>query len=82
MHCATPCYPGIHAKRAAGVTSNEFWRILDCDDSYEWCLFYYSGAASAAGAARSHACFHTIYLPACMGTVLDTWVFSWCMGRR
>lgn len=20
-----------------GVTSNEYWRILDCDESLEWC---------------------------------------------
>ncbi len=32
-----------------GVTSNEFWRILDCSDDLAFCLFYYSGAASAAG---------------------------------
>lgn len=32
-----------------GVTSNEFWRILDCDEGLEWCLMYYSGAAATAG---------------------------------
>jgi hypothetical protein len=32
-----------------GVTSNEYWRILDCADDLSFCLFYYSGAASAAG---------------------------------
>ena len=32
-----------------GVVSNEFWRILDCADDLSWAVFYYSGAASAAG---------------------------------
>jgi hypothetical protein len=32
-----------------GVTSNKFWRTLDCADDLAFCLFYYSGAASAAG---------------------------------
>ncbi len=32
-----------------GVISNEYWRILDCDDNLEWVVLYYSGAASAAG---------------------------------
>ena len=30
-------------------------RILDCDEAYNWCLFYYSGAASAAGLSYSGA---------------------------
>lgn len=38
-----------------GVTSNEFWRILDCDEGLEWCVFYYSGAASRAGLSYSGA---------------------------
>lgn len=38
-----------------GVTSNEFWRILDCDDNLEWAVFYYSGAASAAGTSYTGA---------------------------
>jgi len=42
-----------------GVTSNEFWRIMDCDDGYQWCLFYYSGAASAAGLSYSGAVLGT-----------------------
>lgn len=32
-----------------GVTSNEFWRVLDCDENLNWCAWFYSGAASAAG---------------------------------
>ncbi len=32
-----------------GVVSNEYWRILDCADDLSWAVFYYSGAASAAG---------------------------------
>lgn len=39
-----------------GVTSNEFWRVLDCDDNLEWCAWYYSGAASAAGKCRLWVC--------------------------
>jgi hypothetical protein len=44
VRCALPAHPAV-----AGITSNEFWRVLDCDGRLEWCLFYYSGAASAAG---------------------------------
>jgi hypothetical protein len=32
-----------------GVMSNEFWRILDCAEDLSWGVFYYAGAASAAG---------------------------------
>ncbi|KXZ54082.1 hypothetical protein GPECTOR_5g188 [Gonium pectorale] len=42
-----------------GVTSNEFWRVLDCDDELEFCLFYYSGAASTAGLSYSGAVLGT-----------------------
>eukprot|EP00955_Chlamydomonas_euryale_P107650 365788-Chlamydomonas_euryale.AAC.1 len=42
-----------------GVTSNEFWRIVDCSDDLEWCLFYYSGAASTAGLSYSGAVLGT-----------------------
>lgn len=43
-----------------GVTSKEFWRILDCDDvHFHWCLFYYSGAASVAGVSYSGAILAT-----------------------
>jgi hypothetical protein len=38
-----------------GVTSNEYWRIVDCTDDLSWALFYYAGAASAAGQAYSGA---------------------------
>ncbi len=34
-------------------------RILDCDEGYEWCLFYYSGAASTAGLSYSGAVLAT-----------------------
>lgn len=42
-----------------GVTSNEYWRILDCDEALSWCLFYYSGAASTAGLSYSGAVLAT-----------------------
>lgn len=32
-----------------GVVSAEYWRILACADDLSWTVFYYSGAASAAG---------------------------------
>ena len=32
-----------------GVMSNEYWRILDVADDLSWGVFYYSGAAKAAG---------------------------------
>lgn len=32
-----------------GVVSSEYWRILDCADDLSWGVFYYAGAASAAG---------------------------------
>lgn len=38
-----------------GVTSLERWSILDCDDALEWCVFYYRGAASAAGMSYTGA---------------------------
>lgn len=38
-----------------GVTSNEYWRILDCAEDLEWAVFYYSGAASAAGTSYTGA---------------------------
>lgn len=42
-----------------GVTSKEYWRVLDCDDALQWCLFYYSGAASVAGVSYSGAILAT-----------------------
>lgn len=43
-----------------GVTSKEFWRVLDCDeDAFSWCLFYYTGAASVAGVSYSGAILAT-----------------------
>ncbi|XP_021828758.1 uncharacterized protein LOC110769146 isoform X2 [Prunus avium] len=32
-----------------GVVSNEFWTVVDVPDDLSWGLFYYSGAARAAG---------------------------------
>ncbi|VVA31561.1 PREDICTED: violaxanthin [Prunus dulcis] len=32
-----------------GVISNEFWTVVDVPDDLSWGLFYYSGAARAAG---------------------------------
>ena len=29
-----------------GVTSSEFWRIVDCDDNLDWAVFYYTGRYS------------------------------------
>lgn len=29
--------------------ANRYWRIVDVDDSLEWGIFYYSGAASVVG---------------------------------
>lgn len=38
-----------------GVASNEFWRILDCDDNMNWAVFYYSGIAERAGTSYTGA---------------------------
>lgn len=38
-----------------GVTSREFWRIVDVKDDLSWGLFYYSGAAEAAGQSYTGA---------------------------
>lgn len=38
-----------------GVTSREFWRIVDVKDDLSWGLFYYSGAAAAAGQSYTGA---------------------------
>ncbi|CAM9746847.1 unnamed protein product [Ectocarpus sp. 8 AP-2014] len=32
-----------------GVVSNEYWRIIDVSDDLSWGVFYYAGAATAAG---------------------------------
>jgi hypothetical protein len=32
-----------------GVTSKEFWRIVDAADDLSWALYYYAGAAKSAG---------------------------------
>lgn len=36
-----------------GVTSLEYWRIVDVADDMSWAVFYYSGAAEAAGQSYS-----------------------------
>ena len=33
----------------------QYWRIVDCTDDLAWALFYYAGAASAAGQSYSGA---------------------------
>eukprot|EP00898_Chlorokybus_atmophyticus_P003607 jgi/Chlat1/4247/Chrsp27S04324 len=38
-----------------GVTSREFWRIVDAPDDLSWSLCFYSGAAKAAGLAYTGA---------------------------
>lgn len=38
-----------------GVVSSEFWRILDCADDLSWAVFYYAGAAAAAGTSYTGA---------------------------
>lgn len=38
-----------------GVVSKEFWRIVDVTDDLSWGLFYYSGAAAAAGQSYTGA---------------------------
>ncbi|CAI5466894.1 unnamed protein product [Closterium sp. Yama58-4] len=38
-----------------GVISEEFWRIVDVTDDFQWALFYYSGAARAAGQSYTGA---------------------------
>ena len=42
-----------------GVTSSEYWAVIDVADDLSWGLFAYSGAASAAGQAYSGAVFAT-----------------------
>jgi hypothetical protein len=37
----------------------QYWRIMDCSDDLEFCLFYYSGAAAAAGLSYSGAVLAT-----------------------
>jgi hypothetical protein len=43
-----------------GVTSNEYWRIMDCANDLTWCLFYYSGAAATAGLSYNGAVLATV----------------------
>jgi hypothetical protein len=38
-----------------GVTSSEYWRIVDAADDLSWAVFYYSGAAVAAGTSYTGA---------------------------
>lgn len=42
-----------------GVISSEFWRIVDATDDLSWALFFYAGAASAAGQAYTGAVLAT-----------------------
>ena len=32
-----------------GVTSKEYWRVVDAADDLSWALYYYAGAAKSAG---------------------------------
>ena len=38
-----------------GVTSSEFWRIIDAADDLSWGVFFYAGAATAAGQSYTGA---------------------------
>lgn len=38
-----------------GVTSAEYWRIIDAAEDMSWVLFYYTGAAAAAGQSYAGA---------------------------
>ncbi|CAM9501428.1 unnamed protein product [Hapterophycus canaliculatus] len=38
-----------------GVVSNEYWRIIDVPDDLSWGVFYYAGAATAAGQSYTGA---------------------------
>jgi len=38
---------------------NRYWRIVDCAEDLAYCLFYYSGAASAAGLSYAGAVLAT-----------------------
>lgn len=39
-----------------GVVSKEYWRIVDATDDLTWGLFFYSGAAAAAGQSYTGVC--------------------------
>jgi hypothetical protein len=39
----------MRSARAAAVPCSEYWRIVAVDGALEWAVFYYSGAAAAAG---------------------------------
>jgi len=53
-----------------GVISKEFWRIVDVTDDLSWGLFYYSGAAEAAGQSYTGAATHILHL-LCVSTSSD-----------
>ena len=38
-----------HPSAACLLQDREYWRILDCAEDFSYALFYYSGAAAAAG---------------------------------
>ncbi|GBF96948.1 glycolate dehydrogenase [Raphidocelis subcapitata] len=42
-----------------GITSEEYWRVLDAADDLSFALFYYTGAASRAGMSYSGAVLGT-----------------------
>jgi len=47
-----------------GVTSLEYWRVVDASDDLSWSLYYYAGAAKVAGQA---------YIGAVLATKDGTW---------
>jgi hypothetical protein len=42
-----------------GITSNEFWTIVDVADDLSWIVFHYAGAAGAIGQVRGfrYSCY-------------------------
>lgn len=48
-----------------GITSNEFWTIVDVADDLSWIVFHYAGAAGAIGQVRKavDSVMYIQYLP-------------------
>ena len=53
-------------KQTRARACSEFWRIMDCAADFSWAVFYYAGAASAAGITYRGAliCTPSGHLPA------------------
>ena len=64
--CRRESVPGtfIFSFMDNGVTSQEYWRIVDAADDLSWSLYYYSGAAKSAGQA---------YIGAILATPTGNW---------